>query len=278
MNQNQHPLHLYGHRGAARLLPENTLESFQQGLQDGATHLELDVWCSRDGHIVVAHDPDGQRMAGQPERVRESSFAELKRWNVGRNFVVHPQASHTGLFEPGRRYEMPSLEEVVRTFPRVRLNIDIKHHDPIVARAVVAVLRRTGAAERTLLASFSDATVLAVREAGFEGRTGATQTELGRILFRPAFWPRPARIEGHAFQLPRRPMKTVLKYLLRLDTRRLIDQAHRAGVRMDYWTINEPEDLRTLLNRGADGFITDDPARLLPVLREHAKRSGRVIG
>jgi glycerophosphoryl diester phosphodiesterase len=278
MNAPRFPLHLYGHRGAARLLPENTLESFQQGLRDGATHLEMDVWCSRDGHIVVAHDPDGRRMAGQAELVRESSFAELKRWNVGKNFAVHPDASQPGLFERGRRYEMPALEEVVRAFPRVRLNIDIKHHDPIVAGAVVAVLRRTGAAERSLLASFSDKTLLAVRAAGFEGQTGATQAELSRILFRPAFWPSAARIEGQAFQLPRRPMKTALKYLLRLDSRRLIEQAHRAGVRMDYWTINEPADLRELLSRGADGFITDDPARLLPILRAHAEQSGRKIG
>ncbi len=66
-----HELRLFGHRGSSARLPENTIAAFRQALDDGATALELDVHRTADGHIVVAHDPDGLRMAGVSGRIAD---------------------------------------------------------------------------------------------------------------------------------------------------------------------------------------------------------------
>ncbi|HWQ29275.1 MAG TPA: glycerophosphodiester phosphodiesterase family protein, partial [Dehalococcoidia bacterium] len=79
---------LYAHRGAARERPENTICAFERALELGADALELDVHATRDGTLVVAHDPDGRRMAGVASVIRETSLADVQAWDVGHGFVL----------------------------------------------------------------------------------------------------------------------------------------------------------------------------------------------
>src|SRR5687768_7474650 len=126
---------LYAHRGAAAEEPENTLPSFRRALEHGADALEMDLHMTADGHVVVSHDPDGFRMAGVHAEIRRSMLTDVRRWDVGWGFVrdgARPFA--------GRRYHMPTLEEVLVELPGVPLNIDVKQSRPDMVGRVVSLL------------------------------------------------------------------------------------------------------------------------------------------
>jgi len=221
---------IYAHRGASRELPENTTRAFRRALELGADALETDVHVTHDGVIVVSHDPDGARIFGQAARIADSSWAEVRAWG------------------------MPSLEEVVTSFPGVPINVDLKID---AAALAVALLRKLGAEEQVTLASFQSSTLRKVRALGYRGPTGLGRSEVARLLSLPAAAQRgPLAPPGRAAQLP-----------LSLAKPWIIRRCHALGLRVDYWTVNEPALATSLVALGADGIMTDDPAVIVPALR-----------
>src|SRR5262245_5051464 len=246
-------LTLYAHRGAAAEEPENTLPSFERALALGADALEMDVHATRDGVIVVSHDPDGARMAGVPRALAETSWDEVRTWDAGWGF---PEAGGgTGRPFAGRGYRIPSLEQVLRAFPGVRLNIDLKAP---VADTAVALLKRLGAEGRVCLASFQASTLRRVRALGYPGETSLARVEVARMLLLPAPVQRGALAPaGVAAQLP-----------VWLAKPWVVARCRALGLRVDYWTINEPALAQRVLALGVDGIMTDDPGRIAPVVQQ----------
>ena len=241
---------LYAHRGAAAELPENTLPAFRRALEVGATALETDAHLTRDGHVVLAHDADGGRCAGIPRAIRQCTLAEVRAWDMGHTFRArHPDT-------PAERFAMPTLDEVLAELPGVPFNVDVKDHDAHAARAVVDVVRRRRAEGRVLLASFDAATLRTARRLGYEGATGLGQSEALRLLLLPERALRLFPLAGRAAQLPVRAGP------LRLDTPAFVAKVHALGLALHYWTIDDPTEARRLLALGADGIMTDDPARI----------------
>jgi len=194
---------------------------------------------------------------------------------VGARFTRHPDGEGPNLYDPAAKYTAPSLEEVLETFPGIPLNVDIKQHEKSVVRDVVELLQKRGAAERTLLASF-DATILRfVRQLRYEGPTGVTLSDLMRMLVLPRFLLGDWTDHGNAIQVPRRSYKGPIKW--RMDHPKFIRKAQSLGVRVEYWVVNNPAEAQLLLERGADGIMTDDPAAIAPVFYEFAGRRGRKI-
>jgi glycerophosphoryl diester phosphodiesterase len=245
---------LYAHRGAAAELPENTLPSFHRAIEVGATALETDVHLTRDGHVVVSHDPTGARAAGVHRAIRDATLAEVRAWDVGRTFRERRGG-------PPGPFTMPTLEELVAAFPGVPINVDIKQHDAAAAAAVVAVVRRLRAEARVLLTSFDGGTIRSVRRFGYEGPTGLAETEIARLAFLPAAVHGLFPLRGTAAQIPTRVGP------FRLDRRALVDRAHALGLEVHYWTINDPAEAERLIQLGADAIMTDDPAAIAPVFR-----------
>ncbi len=249
---------LYAHRGAAAEQPEKTLPSFRRALDLGADALEMDAHLTSDGIVVVSHDPDGNRMAGVDREIRRSQLSEVQSWDVGRGFVGK------GGGRPFSGYRIPTLEEVLVEFPGVVLNVDVKQEAPDMVLAMLALLRKLRAQERVILASFSNRTIARLRQLGYEGPTSLGPAQMIELLLvpRPLLGLLPRR--GQAVQIPPRERG------IPLATRWLIEKCHRLGLRVDYWTINDPVIARALLAIGADGIMTDDPALIAPVFRERA--------
>jgi glycerophosphoryl diester phosphodiesterase len=221
---------IYAHRGASKELTENTLPAFRRALDLGADALETDVHATADGVLVTSHDPDGARLFGVQRPIAESSYREVQAWGV------------------------PSLEEVVSAFPGVPVNVDLKMP---VADLAVALLRRMGAEDQVTLASFSSATLRRVRSLGYRGPTSLGRSEVARLVSLPAAAQRgPLRPPGSAAQLP-----------LSLAKPWVIARCHALGLRVDYWTVNDPALALRLVAMGADGIMTDDPASIVPALR-----------
>jgi glycerophosphoryl diester phosphodiesterase len=253
--------HLYAHRGAARELPENTLPAFRRALEVGATALETDVHLTRDGHVVLSHDPTGKRTAGVRRAVRDATLAEVRAWDVGATFrATRPEIGEA-------RFTVPTLEELLVEAPGVPINVDVKQHDAATVDAVVAVLRRLRAQERVLLTSFSSATIQRVRRLGYEGPTGLGRSETLRLVYAPELLLRAFPLRGAAAQIPPRLGPLVL------DRPTLVAKAHALGFFVHYWTINDPTEAERLLDVGADGIMSDDPAAIAPVLARRATRA-----
>lgn len=248
---------LYAHRGAAAELPENTMPAFERALELGADALETDAHLTRDGHVVLSHDATGRRMAGVAQEIRASTLEEVRAWDVGFGFI---DASGERPFR-GKGFRMPTLDEALRAMPEVMFNVDAKQLEPDMIPALLDVVDRAAAADRVRIASFHTKNLRKVRAARYRGQTGLGQQEVARLVFQPAMVLRRFPVAGDAAQVP------LTVGPVRLDTHAFLTKAHALGLRVDYWTINEPYEAMRLLRLGADGVMTDDPARIAPVVR-----------
>jgi glycerophosphoryl diester phosphodiesterase len=240
---------LYAHRGASFELPENTLEAFALAIELGANAIETDAHMSRDGRIVLAHDPTGERTAGVPRAIVDTTLAELLRWDLGAHFTPR----RPGAFRAGRRYRVPLLEEALAAFPDVPFNVDAKQLDPDMMPALVRAIRAARAEDRVRIASFSTANLMRARRLGYTGETGLSPRELARIMFVPKAALRWLRVDGHAAQVPRKA------HGVTFASQAAIDRFHMLGLRVDFWTIDDPAEADRLYAMGADGVMTDDP-------------------
>jgi glycerophosphoryl diester phosphodiesterase len=246
------PFRIYGHRGAPAELPENTLPSFARALELGCDALETDVHLTRDGQVLVHHDATGARLSRDMRRIADLDLAAARRLDVGRG--LHP----------------PTLDEVLDAFPGIHVNVDIKAHTREAARAVVACVMRRGKASRVLLTSVDDAVIREVVATGYRGAVGVGKTGALLVLGAPRLLLAAAARRGwvgrQALQIPWRYKG------LRFDRPGLLARGHAAGMRVDYWTVNAPQVARDLVRLGADGIMTDDPARVVAAIR--AARGG----
>ncbi len=254
---------VFGHRGAAGLAPENTLPSFALALALGADVLELDVHASRDGRIVVIHDPNLERTTNGTGPLREQPWVELQRLDAGYQF------SRDGRDFPYRAQgiRLPALEELLLAFPQVPCNIEIKQADPPIAEAVTHLIRRLGAERRVLLAAEHDPIMADIRRHAGAIATSCTANEVAAFVSRltasgfDGYEP-----PGCALQIPPRfgPIELV--------TADSVAAAHRCGIEVHVWTINQRDEIERLLGLGVDGIMSDLPGLARVVVDE--KRRG----
>jgi glycerophosphoryl diester phosphodiesterase len=249
------------HRGASALAPENSLEAFRIAVEAGAGGLELDVHMTRDGHVVVIHDPTVERTTSGKGAISEMTIDELRALDAGYGFS--PDGGRTRPYR-GRGVRVPTLEEVLEEFPGVAVNIDIKAAYPGVEAAVLQVLRETDAWGRALVVSTPYATVKRFRKiSGGHISTGASRWEIGVFYFLSRL--RLERLLSPSYDALQVPLR---HRGIPLVTPRFVRAAHARGVRVDVWTINRADEMRRLLALGVDVIMTDRPGTLAEVLRE----------
>ena len=247
----------FAHRGASARAPENTLEAFRAAVEAGAGGLELDVHMTLDREIVVIHDATVDRTTNGSGAVAEMTLDELRSFDAGYRFSLDGGRTYP---YRGRGLRVPTLAEIYEDFPDVSVNMEIKEGQPGVEERVAEVIR--GAEERTLVASSHHAVVGRFRKvSGGRISTGASRLEIGAFYLlsrlRIEWLARPAY---DALQVP------VEHGGITLVTPRFIEAAHSRGVRVDVWTINDPGEMRRLLDLGVDGLMTDDPETLTRLL------------
>jgi glycerophosphoryl diester phosphodiesterase len=222
----------FAHRGGAAAGDENTAGAFGRAVELGYRYLETDVHATADGVVVVFHDDTLDRLLGRPGRVRDVRWADLSTLRVGGAAAV------------------PRLDEVLESWPNVRFNIDIKD-DPAVD-PTVDLIRRAGATDRVLLASFSDRRLGRVRATLPAVATSMGTREVARLWSAARVGYR-VRVAPSvvAAQVPVRHGR------VRVVDRRFVTTAHRAGLQVHVWTIDDPPTMNHLLDLGVDGIMTD---------------------
>jgi glycerophosphoryl diester phosphodiesterase len=225
--------------------PENTIVAFDRGLAAGADGLELDVHLSRDGVVVVHHDRLLDRTTRGAGPIRERSAEDLAQLDV------------------------PTLRDVLARYPATRIIIELKEPSAALARAVVTEVVRAHAVEHVCLGSFSVGALRAVRASAPAIATSAGRFEVRVALYRSWVHVAPGRVAYHAFQVPETSGRT------RVVSPRFVELAHRAGLVVQVWTVDDPDDIRRLLNWGVDGIISDRPDVAAKVVREWSMVNGR---
>jgi glycerophosphoryl diester phosphodiesterase len=246
---------LFGHRGAAGVAPENTLVSFERAVRDGAGYLELDVHATRDGVVVVIHDATVDRTTDGMGTVCEMTFDELRRRDAGFRF----EENGTYPFR-GTGVRVPSLEELLVALPDMPLNIEIKQAEPAIEGEVVSLLEEKGALGRTMLAAETDLIMRRIRACAPYAATSASYDE-GRDFFERCFADSFAGYAptARALQIPTRVGD------IELVTNDTVTAAHRFGLEMHVWTVNDEAEMERLLDLGVDGVMSDFPQRLVAV-------------
>jgi glycerophosphoryl diester phosphodiesterase len=257
---------LVAHRGGAALAPENTLAAFLEAVERwGADMIELDAHVTRDGEVVVIHDPTVDRTTDGVGSVAEMTWAEVRELDAGARWRTRDgQAPFAG-----QGLGIPRLADVLERLPDTRLNIDAKA--PGVAGPLVDLVQRYDAEHRVLLAAEHER-LRAEALRRWHGPVGATRHQIAGFMVISrlpwfSFTPR-----ADALQIPVRwPVAGRVRTLL---TERVVREAHRRNVPVHAWTIDDPDEMERLLEMGVDAVQTDRPDLLARVLN---RRSGRPL-
>jgi len=291
MTASTRALDIQGHRGARGLAPENTLAGFARALSIGVTTLEMDCAITRDRVVVVSHDPylnpelargpDGKWLAGRGPLIRDLTYQELLRYDVGR---IDPASAYAKRWPEQQAVEgarIPRLSDVFALVERagnstVRFNIETKT-SPVAPDESVAPER------------FADLLVATVRDAGMDHRTSIQSFD----------WRTLAVVQAHAREIATVYLTAVSGFMDNIQAdksaspwtaghhvrqfggsvprmvkcaggaawspyhadlaRAALQEAQRLGLKVVPWTVNERSDMERLIEWGADGIISDRP-------------------
>jgi glycerophosphoryl diester phosphodiesterase len=240
---------VFGHRGGSRLAPENTLAAFDRGVAEGVDGLELDVRLSRDGEVMVCHDATIDRTCDGRGAIADLMTSELARMDAGYRFTpgdgTHPFR--------GVGLTVPTLREVLARHARRRFIVELKDNREALARAAVSVVREAGEQERVCFGSFHPAVMRAVRRLAPEAVTSGARDEVLHAVFGARLGLFPPFRRYRALQVPEQ------RESVRVVSARFLRAARRAGVPVHVWVVDGADDIRRLLEWGADGIITDRP-------------------
>ena len=241
-----HPV--IAHRGDSVHFPENTLEAFAGAIAAGADALELDVRLSRDGEVMVIHDPTVDRTTDGTGQVADLTRAELQRLDAGARFTADGGRGHPFA---GQGVRIPTLREVLALDLLIPLLIEIK-----VAEAAVATLRlleEMGCLGRAVIGSFESRTVRAVRARGV--CTTASSGEVASLLCKLAL-ARPRTLPYEVLSIP------LTYHGVPLPIRAIASVARGAGVVLHVWTIDDRRNAERLWRAGVSGIVTNAPGSM----------------
>jgi len=235
---------IIAHRGAAGHAPENTLVAFERAVELGTGFIETDLHLTRDGQFISIHDGTLDRTTNGKGTVHEFTLAEIRKVDAG----LWYDRSYMG-------QRIPTLEEVLE-FGRkhdVVFYLEVKYEAAWgMHHALVAALQKSQSAARTIVISFDPKTIAAIRSLDASLMIGilVEDTKIDAVK---------AALDAGARQLC--PKSTLM-------TKKLVEQAHGAGLQVVTWTVNQVEEMQSVIATGVDGIMTDFPDRLRAVLED----------
>ena len=246
------------HQGGNKIYPDESLLAFTNAINMGIQVIELDIHRTKDGVIVINHDPTIDRLTDGTGLIREMSWLELQQVDGAYNW------SPDGLTYPyrGKGIKILSLIEMMDTFPQQVYDIEIKQHDPPLEKDLCDLLRKYGvAADQAIVASFRDETLARFHDICPEVAISlpVNQGTVLYILSRVGL-ERLLPLDAVVAQLPT-TFSTILGQL-ELD-RRYIEAFAKGDRQVWVWTVNDSIEMKRLVKMGAHGIITDRPDILM---------------
>jgi glycerophosphoryl diester phosphodiesterase len=239
---------LFGHRGVSAQAPENTLAAFALAMEQGIPGVELDVQRCRSGELIVAHDYDLARVTGEDAVIERTDYGNIHRLDAGSWF--HPRFADQ---------RIPRLRDVFDLCGnRLYYDIEIKHRytrPTELESRLLNLIYSYGLKEHCIISSFNPFALRFVRQLDADIPTAIIYSKDKEV---PALLRR-----GQGRFISRAGVSKPHHSLVKRRSRRFLVP----------WTVNDPVEAKRLVDLGVKGLISDDPARLLPVVRHEAARS-----
>ena len=272
------------HRGGGISNPENTLMAFRAAVNEyGIQICETDLWMTADGHLVYSHDSSINRVAcpegAEKVVIAEHTLEELRAYNMGYNFKDPESGRYiyrdlTDAEQAAKGLKILEFHELLEEFYGARKDllfiVEIKN-DGEQGFAAADIIDRT-LAERfpdyrsnLVVGTFHPAIEECLQKDHPGLMRGASTAGAAKFIISQLLRVNPLfKADFSCLQIP---MSYNIKGIeLDLTRKTIIDRAHRRGIAVQFWTINEEEDMRALIELGADAIMTDDPQLLKRVL------------
>ena len=228
---------IWAHRGASAYAPENTMPAFRKAIELGADGIELDVHLSRDGEVMVCHDDTVERCTGQKGKVRRMTREQLKALDCCYTFPEY------------RGTQMPTLREVYELIAPTRLTVNVELKpggllDRGLERKCIALAEEFGMTERVIYSSFHFTCLHRLRRFDPDIPNALLYESWKSLLIR---------------RLNHRARTALHPEFVDMFRKEAVERIHRAGQKVNVWTVNEPEDVKRLAELGVDAIITNKP-------------------
>ncbi len=239
---------IIAHRNGRALVPGNTFEAAVNALNVGADVLEIDVHLTADNVLVVRHDAVIDTTTNGSGRIVEMTAAEIQAVDVSFHKLDYPnKVAPQGI-------KVPTLQSLFERMPENRYLIEIKPAKTAAATELCRLITEQGMAEQVVVASFYDVVLDHFRKICPAVPTSLGQEEviwlvvLGKLGLGHLY-----NSPGYSVQLP------MVEEGITIVTPSLVRAIHQLNMRVEVWTINDPQTMQTLMDMGVDGIITDRP-------------------
>jgi glycerophosphoryl diester phosphodiesterase len=251
------------HQGGDGIWPGNTMYAFEKAVGIGADVLEMDAHITKDSQIVLMHDEEVDRTTDGSALIEDLTLDELKRLDAA--FRWSNDGDKTFPYR-GQGIQVPTLEELFQKFPQMRYVIEIKRTQNPIDKPLCDLIRKHSMQDKVLIASFHDEAMQNFRKTCPEIATSASSTEvrnfvlLGKVFLSGFIAP-----QYQSIQPPYDPKESMN---IPIMTARFIREAHAKNVKVEPWTVDDPELMRQYIEWGVDGIMTDRPDLMIEVLKE----------
>jgi glycerophosphoryl diester phosphodiesterase len=238
---------ILAHRNGRALLPGNTIEAGVNALDVGADVLELDVHLTADNVLVLRHDATIDSTTNGSGRIAEMTLAEIQAFDVGFHEVDYPDL----VAAPG--IKVPTLSSLFERLPASRFLIELKPSDTAPADELCRLIKEYGLAHQVVVGSFHDSVLSHFREVCPTVPTSLGVTEATWLVLLGKFG------LGHLYDSPGYSVQLPMGEDGFIVTPALVKAIHQLNMRIEVWTINDPQTMQNLMDMGVDGIITDRP-------------------
>jgi len=246
------------HQGGDGLWPGNTLYAYSQAAALGVEVLEMDLHITKDGVLVLMHDETVDRTTNGTGTIENMTLAEIKQLDAGYKWRSEDDSATS--FR-GQNITVPTLEEVFQAFPNYHMTIEIKKTEQSMAEPFCSLIYKYKMQDKILVASFHDERMDEFRQVCPEVATSSARRETTIfVLLSKVFLSRLYSPRFQSLQVPEESSGITVM------TPSFVRAAHERGLRVEPWTINDPEQMQLYIDWGVDGLITDRPDLLLKVL------------
>lgn len=253
------------HRGDSRNYPENTLPAFLSAVGMGIDVIETDVHLSKDGTLVIWHDPTLERNTDGNGTIESHTYEELLKYDAGYTFTKDGGRSYP--FR-GKGVRLCTLDEALKACPDERFNVDLKSKDTAIVDEFIRVIRSNNAQDRVVCASFHYRNLSLMRKKAPDIMTSITTREVVPLVLRQKLHLLPKRFNRKViFQIPRSQAG------ITIVTPSFVRDMHERGAVVMVWTINDEKSMRELFSMGIDSVMTDDPALVIKVAEDMGIRA-----
>ncbi|WP_299461732.1 glycerophosphodiester phosphodiesterase family protein [uncultured Microscilla sp.] len=237
---------IIAHRGASGEAPENTLAAIELALKQKADMIEVDVFLSKDEHIVVIHDASVNRTTNGQGKVETLTLTQLKKLDAGGWFG----AAFVG-------EKIPTLTEVLTAVQgKAQLLIEVKQSGRGIARKINTLIAQHQANDWCIVQSFDTQVIKNLHK--LKSPLRKHQLVVGNLpLFLP-YHVNKKLSSGSVYQYANVQSVNLMYWF---TTQRVIEKLHAQNQQVIVWTVNQPKDIRRLMNMGVDGIITNYPGK-----------------